>query len=147
VLCGEKQLSKNAGFYEIPPDLKLFYTDTTGHTLRDEKGEITGAFVIIRDVTEFVLQEKQDQQKYKKMLHESEVLWEAIPDLVLRLSKDEVYLDFRAQQSVDLLVPQLELIGTRLCDQLNDDDGTLTKVRNGVRDALASGTLQTIEYF
>ena len=55
----------------------------------DLKGEITGGFVIIRDVTDFVRQEQKAQQNYKELLRESEVLWEAIPDLVFRISKDE----------------------------------------------------------
>ena len=145
-LRGEKPKQKR-WFQRNKVNPQGYYTDNTGHTLRDENGEITGAFVIIRDVTDFVIKEKEAQENYKKILRESEVLWEAIPDLVFRISKDEVYLDFRFPQTEDLIAPEMEVIGTRIDQHLNDDYGALITWRNGVREALASGKLQTIEYF
>jgi len=144
-LRGEKSIQKR-WFQRNTAKPEGYYTDNTGHTLRDENGEISGAFVIIRDVTDFVLKEQEAQRNYEKMLRESEVLWEAIPDLVFRISKDEVYLDFRFPKSEDLIAPQMEVVGTRIGDHLNDDYGALTICRNAIRDALETGKLQTIEY-
>ena len=144
-LRGEKPVQKR-WFQHNTANPDGYYTDNTGHTLLDENGKISGAFVIIRDVTDFVLKEQEAQDKYKKILQESEVLWKAIPDLIFRISKDEVYLDFRIPQSEDLIAPQKELIGSRIEDHLNDDYGTLTKWRKAIRVALIVGKLQTIEY-
>ena len=144
-LRGEKPVQKR-WFQHNTANPDGYYTDNTGHTLLDENGKISGAFVIIRDVTDFVLKEQEAQDKYKKILQESEVLWKAIPDLIFRISKDEVYLDFRIPQSEDLIAPQNELIGSRIEDHLNDDYGTLTKWRKAIRVALIVGKLQTIEY-
>ena len=144
-LVGEKT-QKKRWFLRSAARPEGYYSDTTGHTIRNEKGEITGAFVIIRDVTDFVRQEQKAQQNYKELLRESEVLWEAIPDLVFRISKDEVYLDFRIPQHEDLIASQKKLIGSRLEDHLNDDYGALTKWRKAIHQALESGKLQTTEY-
>ena len=90
--------------------------------------------------------EQEEQQNYKQLLRESEVLWEVIPDLAFRISKDEVYLDFRFPQSEDLIAPQAKVIGYRIEDHLNDDYGTLSKWRKAIRVTLIVGKLQTIEY-
>ncbi len=144
-LRGEKTPSKRR-FIRNAARPEGFYTETTGHTLRNAKGKIFGAFVVIRDITDFVRQEQESQQKYEKLFRESEAMLEAIPDMIFRISKDEIHLDLRSSKKDDLLAPRNEMIGSSLEDQLADHYDALPKFREAVQLALKSRNLQKIEY-
>jgi signal transduction histidine kinase len=79
---------------------------------------------------------RRSERRYRALLN-------AIPDLMFRMSREGVYLDFKGEPD-DLAVPPDELIGRRLHDVLPADVADL--ILMGVRAAVDAGTVVTGEY-
>jgi PAS domain S-box-containing protein len=76
------------------------------------------------------------ERRYRALLN-------AIPDLMFRMSRDGVYLDFKGERE-DLSVPPEELLGRTVHDVLPREVADL--VLMGVRAAIDAGTVVTGEY-
>lgn len=79
---------------------------------------------------------RQSERRYRALLN-------AIPDLMFRMSRDGVYLDYKGERE-DLAVPPEELIGRGLHDVLPKEVADL--ILMGVRAAIEAGTVVTGEY-
>jgi PAS domain S-box-containing protein len=79
---------------------------------------------------------RQSERRYRALLN-------AIPDLMFRMSRDGVYLDYKGERE-DLAVPPEELIGRGLHDVLPKEVADL--ILMGVRAAIDAGTVVTGEY-
>ena len=74
----------------------------------------------------------------------SKAILDAIPDLMFRISRDGVFLDYRAVGDNGLYVPGSEIIGSNVRDILPSEIADL--VIHYVRKTLESGTIQIYEY-
>jgi PAS domain S-box-containing protein len=79
---------------------------------------------------------RRSERRYRALLN-------AIPDLMFRMSRDGVYLDFKGESS-DLVVSPEELLGSKLHDVLPTHVADL--ILMGVRAAIDAGTVVTSEY-
>ena len=79
---------------------------------------------------------RSSERRYRALLN-------AIPDLMFRMSRDGVYLDFKGERE-DLAVSPEELIGSTVKDVLPAEVADLLLM--GVRAAIGAGTVVTGEY-
>jgi PAS domain S-box-containing protein len=68
----------------------------------------------------------------------------AIPDLMFRISRDGTYLDVRAENPENLLLPAAELLGRNVRDVVPPD--VAAAVLACIERALATGDMSTVEY-
>jgi PAS domain S-box-containing protein len=69
---------------------------------------------------------------------------DAIPDLIFRLSKEGIYLDFMAAKDAQLAIPASEIIGKSLSDTLSTEQALQTI--HYIKQALATGNILIYEY-
>jgi PAS domain S-box-containing protein len=104
------------------------------------RGQVIGVLGIARDISE--------RRASELALRESEArnraLIEAIPDMMFRLDRDGVYLDFKAERAADLAVPPDTLVGRTIFDALPDE--LARRIHDMIACTLRSGTVQTLEY-
>ena len=68
----------------------------------------------------------------------------AFPDLIFRMNKDGVFLDYEADESISLYRPPEHFLGKRVDEVMSPEVARMTLAR--VHKALATNTLQTSEY-
>jgi PAS domain S-box-containing protein len=88
--------------------------------------------MIVRDVTERRVMESR-----------SEALLEALPDSVFRLTRDGIYLDFRARDAEHYLIEGESFIGTSIRDALPPD--VAEGVMQAAERAFENGEMQAVE--
>lgn len=90
-----------------------------------------------------------EQQRVEEELRQSEArlraLLEAVPDMVLRISRDGRFLDFAATQNTITPVPHDQIIGASIHD-LPLSPATIRDSLRAYARALETGEMQTIEY-
>lgn len=75
----------------------------------------------------------------------NKTLLQAIPDLMLVLSAEGTFLDFRADPGQELLIPRERLVGSTVWDMPLPEEQKLDLLR-GLHRAIATGETQTVEY-
>ncbi len=107
--------------------------------IKDDKGEISHFIAVKRDITE--------RKRAEEELHSSEkrlrAVYDAIPDLVFRISGDGTFIDYKADDK-DLYVPPSAINGRRACDLLPPDLAKLIEEKTGA--ALTTGKMQNYDY-
>ncbi len=96
--------------------------------------------VYLKDVTE----NKKAEQALLKSEYQNKAILEAIPDLMFRLDRDGVFLDYRAPNPEKLYVPPDRFVGKNIADVLPKTLARLTM--NHIKKALKTGKLQKYEY-
>jgi PAS domain S-box-containing protein len=108
----------------------------TGETMYSEARIVPAGddewVMIVRDVTDKHVMESR-----------SEALLKALPDSVFRLTRDGIYLDFRARDAQHYLVETDSFVGTSIRDALPPD--IAAGVLNAAERAFETGEMQTFE--
>ncbi len=105
------------------------------------KGDrIIGVHGVITDVTE----KRKAEEELKKSESKSRAILDAIPDLMFRLNKDGVFIDYKAKREEDLYLPPSEFLGKNIDDVLPNNLVKLVKYH--IKRALETGTVQVFEY-
>ena len=105
--------------------------------MRSAKEEVT---VFIRDFTEWNLQELDRKKKEERLL----ALIDAWPDLLFRISREGVYLDYKAERSEELILPPEAFLGKTMKEILPD---FLFEMFNPMLElAFQTKDVQTCEY-
>jgi PAS domain S-box-containing protein len=109
--------------------------------LYDENGRITGHFGVQRDIT--------DQEKMKRDLLASEAranaMLDAVPDMVFRINKAGMYLDYRGAEADLYTRSRQEVIGKHF-DEVPLPAPVREKVWQCIQQAFDTGEIQTCEY-
>ncbi len=117
--CDRRVMEADAPEYHIieaihKADGKRAWLDTSKIPLHDARGNVIGILAAIEDITARV--------EAEQALHKSEAtnraLLNAIPDLIMRMSRDGIYLDVRPAKNFNLLMPVSEMVGKTLYDVL-----------------------------
>ncbi|PSB27222.1 PAS domain S-box protein [Stenomitos frigidus] len=87
---------------------------------------------------------KQVEEALRKTESRQQALLNAIPDLMLRVNHEGVYLDAKAATHFDALLPFDEIVGKREGDVLPPD--VVQKRQHCLAEALRTGELQFCEY-
>ncbi len=80
--------------------------------VRDDANEPLYFVSQIKDITD----RKRAEQQLLASEERARAILDAIPDLMLRLNREGVFLDYRVHQSDDLFAPPEQIIGSRLRD-------------------------------
>ncbi len=113
--------------------------EVLGNTMLDEP-VVAGIVLNSRDITE----RKTAEEALKLSESRATALLEAIPDMMFRMSREGVYLDYMAEES-DLYVPPGEkIIGRDVTDIVPPELASF--VNQKIKETLASGSIQTFEY-
>lgn len=87
---------------------------------------------------------KQAEEALYKSLATNRALINALPDLMFRISKDGIFVNFKAAKENNLLVPPSEFLGKHLYEVLPQEVAASTMYC--VERALATGEIQIFEY-
>mgnify|MGYP002150192645 FL=1 len=94
--------------------------------------------------TRYVLRTAENARVLKELEEKQAAIVRAIPDMVFSVGRDGTFLDVKTGVgTLATLRPEL-YVGRRLSDVLPREVGT--ELHDGVRNALDSGTLQSVEY-
>ncbi|MFO8059835.1 MAG: PAS domain S-box protein [Bacillota bacterium] len=108
--------------------------------LPDANSEISGVIITFRDVTE--------RKRAERALRRSEALnrsmLAAIPDIVIRVSRDGTYRDVISMDKSKLYLPAEQLIGRRITDLLPEE--TAERNLRAIDRAIETGAMQELEY-
>lgn len=102
----------------------------------------------LRNTLDQLLIESTERQQVEEALRKSEArnraFVNAIPDMILRISKDGTYLDYKPAKDFDMLVPDSEVIGKNEYSVLSPP---LAQMRmHYVNRALQTDNVQSLEY-
>jgi PAS domain S-box-containing protein len=108
--------------------------------IRDEQESIAGAVVLNMDITE----RKQAEEALRLSDARNRALLNAIPDMMFRISRAGVYLDYKPAKAPDLSVPATEFLGKKIADVLPAE--LAQQMMQQIERALQSGETQICEY-
>ena len=103
-------------------------------------GEIGGVVLLIENIDE----RKASERALLETRTRQEAILDAIPDLMFRLSRDGVYLDFHAADPAQLAVPADQLIGTHIEEMM--PEALAQEALRAIGRALETGEVQVFEY-
>ncbi|MEO1068539.1 MAG: PAS domain S-box protein, partial [Cyanobacteria bacterium J06638_6] len=136
-LAGETVFAPDA-FFEVPSTGKSGWTSERFTPLRDTQGKIVGVLGTVHDITE----RKQAELSLRESEHKHRTLANALPDLIIHMNSQGVYLDFF--DSVNLNNFDDVKLGLDASHQGFPAD--LAERRMGyIQQALATGEQQTYE--
>jgi len=107
---------------------------------KDERGNVIGYVGSVTDITERM----HAIEALAKSEKRNSVLLKAIPDMIFRLSKTGVFLDFKAATNFGPLVPPEFFIGKRVKEVLPPPIAKLCM--KNVKQALKTNAIQTFNY-
>ena len=117
-----------------------FWVELSIAPIANEEGVYTHLLSIQRDIS--------DRKKADAALRDSEgrnqALLNAIPDLMFRLNHQGEFLDFRAKAK-DLLMKPEDIVGSNLTQSTMPPE-VVTQMKTAIRQALATGEVQSIDY-
>jgi PAS domain S-box-containing protein len=139
------QQRKAAGEYDLEyrmvrPDGAIRWLHARAFPVRDQRGEVIRVAGLSEDITE----RKEAEQALRRSEAHNRALLDVLPDLMFRISRAGVYLDFKADKEDDLAVPPSSVIGTTLFDALPAD--VAERLVFGIEQALQTGAIQMVEY-
>ncbi|WP_228052845.1 PAS domain S-box protein [Nodosilinea sp. LEGE 07298] len=108
---------------------------------RDETGQVTQVLGNAQDITPL----KQSQLALQQANAELEAIFAASPDLLFRIDREGVILDYKASaHSPDLYAPPEEFLGRRMAEILPEDIGS--RFQAAAQQTLRQQTLVALEY-
>ncbi|MBL1177414.1 PAS domain S-box protein [Pantanalinema sp. GBBB05] len=108
--------------------------------LTNSQAEVIGVLGCYDDITDH----KRAEEELQEAVATNQALLNAIPDLIVRISRDGIYRDGIPTNQLSLLLPRNELIGKSLWEVLPD---TLAQQRlNSIEQAFQTGVPQIHEY-
>jgi PAS domain S-box-containing protein len=96
--------------------------------------------VIVREITE----RQRAEEELRKSEARNKALLDAVPDLMFRLSREGVFLDFRANNDRNLYIPREAIIGKTMREIMPPRVAEMAMLNIG--QALATGMMQLFEY-
>jgi PAS domain S-box-containing protein len=112
---------------------------TRGFPIRDDAGEIYRVAGLTEDVTE----RKHSEEELRRSEARHRALLRAMPDIMFRMSRSGVFLDYCAQRNTPLYRPPSVFLGARVQDVM---PGIGDIFVNRIQETLATGVVQSYEY-
>ncbi len=137
--CEIEEQIENEG-WRVRKDGSLFWANMVLTTLRDEAGLLRGFSKITRDITE----RKQAEEALRSSVATNRALINAMPDLMVRISKGGTLVNFKAPKDHNLLVPPSEFLGKTLAEVL--PQAVALPAMDCIKQALQTNDIQIFEY-
>jgi len=125
--------------YFANPDGNLTWLEWETHPWYDESGEIGGILLFSQVITH----RKQVEDALRQSEAKQRALIQALPDLIMRLNGDGVYLDFFSTSIFKVLGERDSLVGTQVAASLPPH--LAERRMQAIRAALETGELQVYE--
>ncbi|NMF58575.1 PAS domain S-box protein [Pseudanabaena yagii] len=123
----------------IYPDGSIKWMFVQAVPERDIHGELIGFIGSVLDITN----RKQVEEALRQIEAKQRALINALPDLIMRVSRDGVYLDFISTDTFKVLGDAQKLIGTKIEESLPPD--LAARRMNAIHAALATKKMQIYE--
>ena len=120
-------------------DGRIVWRWVTGQGIYTETGELERVLGVVQDITD----RKQIENSLRLSEAKQTALISALPDLIMQVSRDGVYLDFFTTSVFKVLGSRESLIGTRVEETLPPD--LAQRRMNAIHAALQTGALQVYE--
>ena len=121
-------------------DGTLFWNELYLSPIRSPQRNLIGFVGIQTDITE----RKQAEEALSKSEARNRAFLSAIPDLIMRISKDGTYLDFKGARDFDTFLPAEEFLGKKIDEVLPIE--VAKKAKYHVEQALATDEIQIFDY-
>ena len=118
---------------------ELRWLRTRGFPIRDE----AGAVYRLAGITEDISDHKRSAEALMKSEARNRALLQAMPDLMFRLNRQGVILDYHARDDIQLYRPPSEFLG-RNVTEVHAELGP--RILASVRDTLETGVMKSMEY-
>jgi PAS domain S-box-containing protein len=119
---------------------KFFNEIKTITPIIDSEGNISNFIATGKDITD----RKQAEEKLLASEHRNRAIVDAIPDLLFRVTRDGIFIDYKAQNPDELFAPPESFIGKPIRDVLPPD--TALKSYEAIQKAFEENKLQIFEY-
>jgi PAS domain S-box-containing protein len=123
----------NKDGYEFPAEI-------SASAIKDHSGKPTGFVTIIEDITE---RKRKENELYKSETKNKAIL-NAIPDLMWRMNKDGVFLEFIPTKDFPTLIPPEQILGKNIHDVA--PKWFAEKVMRYTKQAFQTNEVQIFEY-
>jgi PAS domain S-box-containing protein len=125
----------------LRPDAEVRWLRTRGFPIRNDSGEVYRLAGVTEDVTD----RKRAEDELRKSEARTRALLRAMPDLMFRMSRSGVFVDYYAPPtSVSLYRPPSVFLGAQVRKVLGADLGE--RFEKSIDEALSTGVVQTLEY-
>lgn len=118
---------------------ELRWLRTRGFPIRDE----AGAVYRLAGITEDISEHKRSAEALTKSEARNRALLQAMPDLMFRLNREGVILDYHARDDIQLYRPPSEFLGHNVTE-VHAELGP--RILACVRDTLETGVMKSMEY-
>jgi rsbT co-antagonist protein RsbR len=105
-----------------------------------DTGEVDVLGCLARDITE----QKQQEEAARNSDMRLRALLDAIPDMILRISQEHIFLDYRPAQDIDAYVPPEVFLGKHVEEVLPPD--VAQRIMQTGTEVLRTGERQVMEY-
>ena len=126
--------------WSVSPDSGSRHFQTSLSPIYNSKGIVDGILGVGRDITERKIFEKALQESDSR----TKAMFQALPDLIFRISRQGVFLDYKADITDLYVQTESGIIGRQLREFLPPVFSDM--IENEIDTTLATGKLQTFEY-
>src|SRR5262249_52062953 len=139
------QLSQSSGV-PVPSEYRLVRRDGQARWFRDQAVVVhdpNGQPLFMQGIMFDITERKQSEAALRASESRNRALLDAMPDLMLRLSRDGVYLDVQAEHASDLVLSPDALLGRTIFDAL--PPAVARQIMDCIGQALRTGVVQVIQ--
>jgi len=112
---------------------------------RDEIGQMAGAFnTMASQIKEYITTQNRSEEALRRSEAKAKALFNAIPDMIFRISREGFFLEYETEHNRSTLVPPSEFIGASIREIMPSD--VAEKTLHHIDRALQDGELQSFEY-
>lgn len=135
-LKGEKfSIESTVQYIPDPREMEYHFSP-----IRDQHGEVAGATVFGRDITE----RRKMEQQLRISEEQNRAIVEAVPDMLFRTSSDGVILDYHAPHEMMLYLPPKEFLNKKVDDVLPPH--VVSVVMEAIHNAVDRQQMTMVEY-
>ncbi len=124
----------------IRPDGEIRWLRTRGFPIRNDAGEVYRLAGVTEDVTD----RRRTEDELRKSEARTRALLRAMPDLMFRMSRTGIFVDYYAPPNTSLYRPPSVFLGAHARKVLGESLGEI--FQSSIERALSTGVVQTLDY-
>ncbi len=140
LIAGKPKSSFELDYRIIRPDGEVRWLRTRGFPIENDAGEVHRLAGVTEDVTD----RKRAEEDLRKSESRTRALLRAMPDLMFRMSRGGMFVDYYAPPHFSLYRPPSVFLGAHVQKVLGSVLGEM--FQKSIERALATGSVQTLDY-